>query len=177
MTLFNNKNIPLCLSTQHLTVHKDLGFPVNLINDRKSVFLLPGNWQLFIWLHRRTPEGWINITQQPGQWSVLLSKQAAIREKNKTQHSSNIDIPPTQEIFHILFQVYDKTLKGQPMGALSNLICFVIWVFFFFCYCNYLHINIFCIKFHQGLPVKCIFRGMIHYLALKMMAILKIVIK
>lgn len=42
-------------------------------------FLLLGNWQLFIWLHRRTPEGWINTTQQPSQWSVLVSKQRKIK--------------------------------------------------------------------------------------------------
>lgn len=74
------KNIPLCQSLRHLTVQKDLSFPVNLINDGKSVFLLPGNWQLFIWLHRRTPEGWINTTQQPSQWSVLVSMQAYRRK-------------------------------------------------------------------------------------------------
>lgn len=54
--------------------------PVNLINDGKSVFLLPGNWQLFIWLHRRTPEGWINTTQQPSQWSALVSMHAYRRK-------------------------------------------------------------------------------------------------
>lgn len=74
------KNIPLCQSLRHLTVQKDLSFPVNLINDGKSVFLLPGNWQLFIWLHRRTPEGWINTTQQPSQWSVLVSMHAYRRK-------------------------------------------------------------------------------------------------
>lgn len=35
---------------------------------------------LFIWLHRRTPEGWINTTQQPSQWSVLVSMHAYRRK-------------------------------------------------------------------------------------------------
>lgn len=102
------KNIPLCQSLRHLTVQKDLSFPVNLINDGKSVFLLPGNWQLFIWLHRRTPEGWINTTQQPKPM-VSPCVNARIQEKNKTWHSSNIDIPPTQEIFQIVFKSMIKT--------------------------------------------------------------------